>query len=33
MYDLETDIYFVSMGLLSYSNLGISIGVQQEQES
>jgi hypothetical protein len=28
MDNLETDIYFVSMGLLSYSNLGISIGVQ-----
>jgi hypothetical protein len=29
MYNLDTDIYFVSMGQLSYSNLGISIGVQQ----
>jgi hypothetical protein len=28
MYNLETDIYFVSMGQLGYSNLGISIGVQ-----
>jgi hypothetical protein len=30
MSKLETDIYFVSMGQLSYNNLGISIGVQQE---
>jgi hypothetical protein len=27
MYDLVSDVYFVSMGLLSYENLGISIEV------
>jgi hypothetical protein len=26
MYDLESDVYFVSMGLLSYENLRISVG-------